>query len=261
MLLVRLDDRRHHLIWTSHHLLLDGWSSARLIAEVLERYTTGQPLPPVTGRYRDYIAWLASQDRAAGEAFWRQELQDLEGPTLAGPGGRPPCCWHAGHGRQRLVFDRAASEALQGFARRERITLNTLVQGAWSLLLARYTGQRAVAFGVTVAGRPAGLPGAESLLGLFINTLPFAQRSTPAPPGRRVAARPAGGQRPPARARAHAPLRHPALGGAGGPAPVRQHPRVRELPGRARHRGGGRRPPLRAGWPAWRPPTTPSRWA
>ncbi len=166
-----MDARRYHLIWTSHHILLDGWSFAQLLAEIIERYT-GKRLPAaVPRRYRDLIAWLQRQDGGASEQFWRRELDALEQPTLLGSAVavREP---GSGHGlvRWRPRPDRA--QALQRFAQEQRVTLNTVVQGAWSLLLQRYTGQRTVVFGATVAGRPADLPGAESLLGLFINTLP-----------------------------------------------------------------------------------------
>ncbi|MGC4012795.1 MAG: amino acid adenylation domain-containing protein [Pseudomonas sp.] len=166
--LVRLGERRYHLIWTCHHLLLDGWSSARLIGEVLALYR-GETLPVPAAQYGDYIAWLHAQDGAAGETFWRERLKDFDEPTLLAT-----AC-NAGFRDEPLreLHSRLDSAPLQRFAQAQRITLNTLVQGAWALLLQRYCGQRSVTFGATVAGRPASLPGAEESLGLFINTLPI----------------------------------------------------------------------------------------
>src|SRR5690606_8514612 len=111
--------------------------------------------------YGDYIAWLEAQDRDAAERFWRGELARFEEPTLLAEafGGRRHS--QMGHRRCHTRLDESATERLKAFARRERITLNTLMQGVWSLLLQRYTGQPTVTFGVTVAGRPATLDGAS----------------------------------------------------------------------------------------------------
>ncbi|MBR0669386.1 amino acid adenylation domain-containing protein, partial [Roseomonas hellenica] len=182
VLLIRLDDNRHHLIWTHHHILLDGWAAARMVAEVL-RHVRDTRLPAVTGQYRDYIAWLQGRDRKAAEAFWRSHLLPVEEPTLlsasmaASDASTTDATRHAS---TSFHLDEAVTARLQAFARSERITLNTLIQGAWALLLRRHCGQRTVAFGTTVAGRPAELPGAEEMLGLFINTLPVVARPQPA---------------------------------------------------------------------------------
>ncbi len=168
--LVRLGERRYHLIWTCHHLLLDGWSSARLIGEVLALYR-GESLPAPAAQYGDYIGWLHAQDGAIGETFWRERLKGFDEPTLLATA----CNASFREEPLRELHSRLDSAPLQRFAQAQRITLNTLVQGAWALLLQRYCGQRSVTFGATVAGRPASLPGAEESLGLFINTLPILQ--------------------------------------------------------------------------------------
>ncbi|WP_137925664.1 non-ribosomal peptide synthase/polyketide synthase, partial [Cupriavidus sp. 2SB] len=170
LVLVRTAAQRHHLVWTSHHLLLDGWSTSQLMGEVLRAYA-GQPATPKSGRYRDHIGWLQAQDADAARQYWGTQLARLEGNThLAKTLPTPPSAM--GKGRETRVFDDAATAALTAFARRERITLNTLMQAAWALVLQRYTGQQTVSFGATVAGRPDDVPGAQTLLGLFINTLP-----------------------------------------------------------------------------------------
>ncbi|MDF3932682.1 non-ribosomal peptide synthase/polyketide synthase [Pseudomonas citronellolis] len=178
--LVRLGEGRYHLVWTCHHLIVDGWSSARQITEVLAVYH-GQPLPAAHGQYRDYIAWLQGQDAARDEAFWRQRLAGFEEPTLLADA----CAATFREETPRALntrLDATATARLQAFAQRQRVTLNTLLQGAWLLLLQRYCGQRQVCFGATVAGRPAELAGAEETLGLFINTLPILQAPDDAQP-------------------------------------------------------------------------------
>ena len=169
--LVRLDDQRQQLIYTHHHLLLDGWSNALLLGEVLQRYA-GVEVAAQQGRFADYIGWLQTQDASADEAFWRAQLAPLENPTLL---AQSVACTTSAttdeYADHRQVFDEHSSTAFAAFARQHSITLNTLVQGAWALLLQRYSAQQTVAFGATVSGRPVDLPGAENQLGLFINTL------------------------------------------------------------------------------------------
>jgi len=175
--LIARHDGATEFIWTKHHLLLDGWSSAGLLQEVLEHYRAAsegrRPALPVPGRYRDYLAWLQRQPQAAAESYWRAQLARLSGPLQLAETLPPPDVAERGHGALELSLPPALSAALQAFAQRHHVTLNTLLQAAWALLLARYSGRRDVVFGVTVAGRPAELAGVESTLGLFINTLPL----------------------------------------------------------------------------------------
>ncbi|UVJ41737.1 amino acid adenylation domain-containing protein [Pseudomonas sp. LS1212] len=176
--LVRLAPQRWHLVWTFHHILMDGWSVGIAIQEWLALYyeqAHGRPasLPP-TRPYRDYIAWLAEQDMAATEGFWRNQLQDLTEPTplpdfaarLAQPSGAP-------FAERESLLDASETEQLSHFARRHDLTINTLIQGAWALLLGQHAGRDDVVYGVTVAGRPENLTAVDSTVGLFINTLPL----------------------------------------------------------------------------------------
>ncbi|AXA68871.1 non-ribosomal peptide synthetase, partial [Pseudomonas oryzihabitans] len=167
--LVRCGDDVHHLIYTNHHLLLDGWSNAQLLAEVLEQYGGGQPAAPQgLGAYR---AWRAGYAPAAGEAFWRAQLAGLPAPTRLAASA--PTLAAAGVAQLRLELPAAATAALVACARSRKVTLNTLLQAAWTLLLQRHTGQATVACGVVLSGRPAEVPGIQRQLGLFINTLPL----------------------------------------------------------------------------------------
>ncbi len=174
--LIRITDDTWHMVYTSHHLLMDGWSSTRLQAEVLQRYA-GLAVGAPTARYRDYIQWLGQQDVAADEAFWKAQIAPLAQPTRLGAASAGQQA--STHGEHHQVFDAEVTARLEGFARQERVTLNTLVQSAWLLLLQAFTGEDCVAFGATVAGRPMGLPGIEEQLGLFINTLPVVAAPSP----------------------------------------------------------------------------------
>ncbi|HEV7518259.1 MAG TPA: condensation domain-containing protein, partial [Thermoanaerobaculia bacterium] len=180
---VRAGADERWLLWTNHHVLLDGWSFSAVTGELLEAYRAlcaGETPRAVRRRpYRDYIAWLASRDLAETERYWRLALAGWSEltPLLAGEGrGR-------GHGRERQGLPEALTAALERAARRHQLTLNTLVQGAWGLLLGRSTGVDDVVFGATVSGRPAELPGVEEMVGLFINTLPVRLRLAAAEAG------------------------------------------------------------------------------
>ncbi|WP_445495232.1 amino acid adenylation domain-containing protein, partial [Pseudomonas sp. 8(2025)] len=178
--LVRTGEQRYHLIYTNHHILMDGWSNSQLLGEVLQRYA-GQLPQHLTGRYRDYIAWLQRQDATLSEHFWKQQLQGLDEPTrlaqAIAAGARAPL--EEGHGSHGCTLDEAQTRSLGEFARQQKVTVNTLVQAAWLLLLQRCTGQDTVVFGATVSGRPAELKGVEQQIGLFINTLPVVAAPLP----------------------------------------------------------------------------------
>ncbi len=177
--LICLDPGQHLMVWSHHHLILDGWSVTSLLAEVgviYEALSQGHepvlPAPPPP--YRNYLRWLHRQDLAAAERYWRCQLGRVVEPTplplASEPGGAPP---GADYGRAAAFVSAAGTRALEAFARQWGLTLNTLVVGAWALFLARFAGQEEAVLGVTVSGRPAELPGVESILGVFINTLPL----------------------------------------------------------------------------------------
>ena len=127
-------------------------------------------LPRVTP-YRDYLAWIAAQDRAAAIAAWREALAGLEEPTRVAP--HDPARAPVAPEQITLSLSEALTAALTRQARAQGLTLNTLLQAAWAILLGRLTGRDDVVFGVTVAGRPPEIAGIESMVGLFINTLPL----------------------------------------------------------------------------------------
>jgi amino acid adenylation domain-containing protein len=177
--LIRLGEQRHRFVLTNHHILLDGWSRPMLVRELLALYASGgddSALPRVRP-FRDYLQWLARQDRESALAAWRDTLSGFDGPTLVAPqaGQRSPVV----PGRLETEVDRATYEALSGLARERALTLNSLVQGAWAVVLSGLTGRDDVVFGTTVSGRPPEIPGIETMVGLFINTLPVRVRLRP----------------------------------------------------------------------------------
>jgi amino acid adenylation domain-containing protein len=170
--LLRTGEREHRFVWSFHHLLVDGWSLPPLFADVFALYH-GESLAPPALTYRDFVAWLERRDRAADERYWRQALAGVTGPTpLPWDAAAPPSARADEFAQHESLLPEPATAALAAFARERGLTLNTVLQGAWSLALSRWTGEREVLFGAVAAGRPPELPGFETALGLFINTLP-----------------------------------------------------------------------------------------
>ncbi|HEY3712493.1 MAG TPA: amino acid adenylation domain-containing protein, partial [Amycolatopsis sp.] len=174
-LLVRSGEDRHRLIVSHQHLLLDGWSVPQLLAELSALYA-GRALPAARP-YRDYLGWLRDQDHETATGAWRAALDGLAEPTHLTPVDPDRAPALPSKATAELPAEETA--ALTAFARERGLTVNTLVQTAWGLLLAAQTGRTDVVFGATVAGRPPELPGVERMLGLFINTLPVRVRFDP----------------------------------------------------------------------------------
>ncbi|WP_128430369.1 non-ribosomal peptide synthetase [Streptomyces cyaneus] len=175
--LIRVTDTSVRVVRTSHHVLLDGWSTFQMLDELSAVYgallVDETPVLPVRRPFRSYVEWLEGQDLAQAEAYWRQLLAGFGAPTAL-PYDRRPAASHRAQARSRLVnrLSPDVSAEVYAFARRHRLTVNAVIQGAWALLLSRYTGDQDVVFGATVAGRPADLPGADAIVGMLINTLP-----------------------------------------------------------------------------------------
>jgi amino acid adenylation domain-containing protein/non-ribosomal peptide synthase protein (TIGR01720 family) len=176
--LCQTSEDTYQFVWSYTHLLLDDQSLLSVLKEVFVLYeglcdsreiqaTSSHP-------YRDYIAWLKPKNVSEAETFWRQALKGFTEPTslvvnrtLDNTGER------AGYDVQTTVLPVATAEGLRSLAQQHQLTLNTLLQGAWALLLNRYTGARDVIFGLAISGRPADLEGAESMVGSFANILPM----------------------------------------------------------------------------------------
>ena len=175
---LRVSPVRHRVILANHHILMDGWSGPVLVRELFELYARGADssgMTPVTP-FRYHLAWLSRQDKDAAREAWRGSLSGLAEPTLLAPAGGAPAA------PERLVRQVPAvmSSALSGLARGTGVTLNTVVQAAWGILLAQLAGRDDVVFGTTVSGRSPDLPGVETMVGLFLNTLPVRVRLDPA---------------------------------------------------------------------------------
>ncbi|MFF5369820.1 amino acid adenylation domain-containing protein [Streptomyces sp. NPDC013187] len=176
--LVRTGEHRHRLLVTHHHLLLDGWSVSVLLRELLALYTADgdpavlAPVPP----YRSFLEWLGRRDRTVAEGAWREALAGVTEPTRLAPAATPGS---TNPEQARTELSAGTGAALTARARSLGVTANTLVQSAWAILLGRLTGRDDVVFGATVSGRPPELPGVESMVGLFLNTIPTRVRLRP----------------------------------------------------------------------------------
>ncbi|GLZ39062.1 non-ribosomal peptide synthetase [Actinokineospora sp. NBRC 105648] len=169
--LARLSATEVQVLWTFHHVLLDGWSIFGVLSDVAEAYA-GRPLPDRPD-FAEYHRWLASQDDAVAEQYWRDVLGVVEAPTAL-PFDRPRAsvAQATTSARTEISLSEKETAELTAFAKAHRLTPGTVVQGAWALLLAHYSGQRDVCFGATVSGRPADLPQVDAITGMFVNTLP-----------------------------------------------------------------------------------------
>ncbi|NOR69055.1 MAG: amino acid adenylation domain-containing protein, partial [Methylomarinum sp.] len=184
--LVRCSELSHYFFWSHHHVLLDGWSNPLILKEVFVVYGTliqgHKPVLPVVRPYRDYISWLQCQDVAASEVYWKEILNGFKAPTSLSIEKPTIVSAHTEqlvYANELLSVSAEQTFALQNFAKQHQLTLNTLVQGAWALLLSKYSGERDIVFGATTAGRSAELNGIETMVGLFINTLPIRVKILP----------------------------------------------------------------------------------
>ncbi|MFC9653992.1 amino acid adenylation domain-containing protein, partial [Streptomyces sp. NPDC056937] len=183
LVLIRVREDAVRVVWTFHHVVLDGWSTTQIFEDVFAQYralgTGTGGAAPLAARppFRDYVEWLGRQDTAAAREYWRGALAGFGSPTPL-PVDRRRTPGHRPHAAERVRIELSAEDAgaLTAMAGRHRLTLNSVVQGAWALLLSRYSGEADVCFGATVSGRPADLPGMESTVGNFLNTLPVRTR-------------------------------------------------------------------------------------
>ena len=173
--LIRTAEDQHRFVLTNHHIVLDGWSLPILLGELFASYY-GQRLPGA-GSYRRFMGWLAGRDLDAARAVWREVFAGFDTPTLVGPPD-----WFGLGLRGVAVFrvSEQTTRAVSALARSHHTTVSTVLQAAWAQLLMWLTGQRDVAFGAVVSGRPAEVPGADSMVGLLINTVPVRANLAPA---------------------------------------------------------------------------------
>src|ERR1044071_3154026 len=181
--LLQTGDNEYQFVWSQHHLLLDGWSISLILKEVFTLYAAyheGEKLTLATPpSFSDYIGWLQDKKLSDAEEFWRRELAGYTPPASGLSIGRAPAA-SEGYSERSAQLSTETTARLRSLARENQLTLNTLMQGAWAVLLGHYTGAREVVFGATASGRPAGLPGVEAMVGLFINVMPL-RASLPQP--------------------------------------------------------------------------------
>lgn len=172
---VRIAADRHRLLWAMHHAIMDGWSSLVVLDDVMRDYAvlTAGAIPNVdpTPSFDRFVGWLQAQGRAGDEAFWRRTLAGFADP-VALPGGQPVRRRAGDRVKTTLVLGPDETREVRAAAARLRVTVNTLLMGAWAVVLARHAGRDDVLFGVTVSERPAEIPGVERAAGLYLATVP-----------------------------------------------------------------------------------------
>lgn len=185
LILLRRHDNDYTVIWTHHHLIMDGWSGPVLMKEFLELYdvlAAGQePAEVPEDRYEDYIRYIGAKNKEAEEVFWKTQLRHLSDPTLL-----PFLHNHEAANKTvqsfeavLLELDETTTEGIRQFAQVHHLTVNIVMQGVWAYLLSYYTGNSHVVFGATVSGRPSAIPNVEQRVGLYINTLPHTVEVNP----------------------------------------------------------------------------------
>ncbi|MDZ8084256.1 MAG: condensation domain-containing protein [Nostoc sp. DedQUE12b] len=177
--LIRLTDDCYRYIWSVNHIILDGWGGSLVFQEFVEVYGAlckdKEICLAPTRPFRDYIDWLQQQDISKAELFWRQALQGVKAPT--------PLTYiekinqssteEVRYSEEIIQLSLTSTQALQSFAAQHRLTLATIINGIWVILLSRYTCRNNILYGYNVAGRPVELNGVESMVGMFVNTLPI----------------------------------------------------------------------------------------
>ncbi len=170
------------MVFTNHHILFDGWSVPIILEELFAAYESmfKELEPPVKKKdeYEDYIKYIDSKDIVEEEIFWKNYIKNLEDPCLL-PFSKAGLSRNKAIGDFKevlLSIDSRFTEELKNYAQQNRLTVNTLIQGVWSLLLSKYTNNSSIVYGVTVSGRPAELENSEQRVGLYINTLPLYSR-------------------------------------------------------------------------------------
>ncbi|MGZ5398338.1 MAG: condensation domain-containing protein, partial [Mycobacterium sp.] len=171
--LIRTAEDRYQFVLTNHHIVLDGWSLPILLRDIFAGYY-GQRLPAAAS-YRSFVSWLADRNLDDAHAAWREVFDGFETPTLVGPPGR----WLGAQGVASFGVSEQTTRSLGELARSHQTTVNIVLQGAFAQLLCELTGRHDVAFGTAVSGRPAEVVGADSMVGLLINTVPVRGRITP----------------------------------------------------------------------------------
>ncbi|RZK13104.1 MAG: non-ribosomal peptide synthetase [Flavobacterium sp.] len=176
--LLRLSLEKHILLWNCHHILLDGWSASIILQDLLANYDANcsgensTELPAVAS-YKSYLNWVKNQDGAESTNFWTEVLKNFERPTLVGNRKQSQKSLKNNFETKSIKLSQEQSQKLRDFSQKSQITLNTLIQGIWAILLSRYVEHEDIAFGTIVSGRSIDLPNAERMVGMYMNVLPL----------------------------------------------------------------------------------------
>ncbi|MCP4155088.1 MAG: non-ribosomal peptide synthetase, partial [bacterium] len=170
-------EQEYRFTWSFHHILMDGWCLGILISEFFEIYKSyleNRELKlPEAKQYRNYIQWLDQQDKKNSLRYWEKYLENYKEPAGV-PTVNPPLSGETGYrqGLETITLEKETTEALNKLAATNNATLNTVIQAVWGILLGKYNRREDVVFGAVVSGRPPGIEGVETIVGLFINTVP-----------------------------------------------------------------------------------------
>ncbi|SDX35692.1 non-ribosomal peptide synthase domain TIGR01720/amino acid adenylation domain-containing protein [Marininema mesophilum] len=176
---IKRADALYDVIWTHHHLQLDGWCNSILLKEIgqlYEAYASGASITLAEAiPFKEYIRWYRKQDLNHAEAYWRKSLKGFRTPVRFNSifPTKVKRASESAFGDVSYDVSLDVQRKMKAFAKQHRITINTMVQGAWAILLNRYSGQEDIVFGATSSGRPTDLDGSEAMIGCFMNTLPF----------------------------------------------------------------------------------------
>lgn len=173
--LIRIDAQNHKLLWSNHHIIFDGWSIPIIFKDVFTFYElslkqSAISLPPAKP-FRNYIGWLGNQSMEKAEQFWRKELEGFHSPSTLGPELQDDLSSESN--RYTVELNPQLSNKITTLSKSEKVTINTLIQAVWAIILQHHTAQSDVLFGATVSGRPPQIEDVETMVGLFINTLPI----------------------------------------------------------------------------------------
>jgi amino acid adenylation domain-containing protein len=186
--LIRLGENHYHVVWTAHHMIISNRSNRIVLEEAFKIYDAycqgSQVTLPETRPYRDYIDWLQQQDTSKSEGYWRELLKGFTTPTPVGPPQTANDLYkkEAEFGLFEVFISEKVTASLQALAKENHITLNTILQGAWALLLNRYSGEEDIVFGEVRANRKWDIEAEVPMVGLMLNTLPLRVNTAPEKP-------------------------------------------------------------------------------
>lgn len=170
---IKLDNKNYQIVWTCHHILIDGWGLPLLVNDMLTIYKSlklkNQAVLPIVKPYRDYINWVQRQSLSKAKEYWKTRLKEIYNPI---PIGKHYNVGQIESGELITSLNEDKLQSINQFAKTQHVTLNTIIQSVWSLVLNIYTQKHKVVFGATVSGRPPAIEGVNNMLGLFINTVP-----------------------------------------------------------------------------------------